>query len=150
AHTIYVNGAFISEKGKTADSKQETVLNNPSYEVYFKPDGRQVLITVHVSNFYNARGGIVLPIDIGDAEHIKNDVQRDLTMEWAAALCMLLFCMYHLTIYLLRTRDEAFLYSGLYFLTLAIVIVFRGERLVIREFPSFPYELYFRIQDVST
>lgn len=150
AHTIYVNGAFISEKGKTADSKQETVLNNPSYEVYFKPEGRQLLITVHVSNFYNARGGIVLPIDIGDAEHIKNDVQRDLTMEWAAALCMLLFCMYHLTIYLLRTRDEAFLYSGLYFLTLAIVIVFRGERLVIREFPSFPYELYFRIQDVST
>ncbi|MHA6481716.1 ATP-binding protein [Paenibacillus sp. strain BS8-2] len=152
AHTIYVNGAMISEKGKPADTKQETILNNPAYEVYFTPDDRQLLITIHTSNFYNARGGIVLPIDIGDATQMKEDVQRDLTLEWAAAMCMLIFCMYHLTIYLLRTRTtgEAFLYSGLYFLVMAIMIVVRGERLLIREFPSIPYELYFRLQDAST
>ncbi|WP_256758439.1 histidine kinase [Cohnella sp. WQ 127256] len=150
AHTLYVDGAIISEKGKVATSKQETVPDNPTYEVYFKPGSRQLLITVHVSNFYNARGGIVLPIDIGDAEHIKEELNRDLSLEWTAALCLLLFSMFHMTIYLLRTKDEAFLYSGLHFLLLAFVIVLRGERLLIREFPSIPFDLYFRLQDTGT
>ncbi|MFF2482389.1 histidine kinase [Paenibacillus sp. NPDC058071] len=150
AHTIYANGVIISEKGKTADSKRGTILDNPSYETYFKPDDRQLLLTIHASNFYNARGGIVLPIDIGNAESIKKDVQRDLALEMAAILCLLLFGMYHLTIYLLRTKDEAFLYSGLYFLVLSFVIMLRGERLFLREFPSFSNEIYFRLQDAST
>ncbi|GGG78363.1 histidine kinase [Paenibacillus radicis (ex Gao et al. 2016)] len=150
AHTIYIDGEIVAEQGKTAVTKQETVPSNPSYEAYFKPDSRQILITIHASNFYNARGGIVLPIDIGDAESIKKDVERDLALEWAAVLCLLLFGMYHLTIYLLRTKDEAFLYSGLYFLVLAFVIAFRGERMLLREFPSFPFELYFRLQDAIT
>ncbi|WP_042167214.1 histidine kinase [Paenibacillus gorillae] len=150
AHTIYIDGSIVAEQGRTAVTKQATTPDNPSYEVYFKPEGQQILITIHASNFYNARGGIVLPIDIGDAESIKQDVQRDLSLEWAAILCLLLFGMYHLTIFLLRTKDEAFLYSGLYFLMLAFVIALRGERLLIREFPSFPFELYFRLQDAST
>ncbi|MBH5317433.1 histidine kinase [Paenibacillus sp. GSMTC-2017] len=150
AHTIYIDGKLVSEKGKVAASQQATTPENPYYEVYFKPDSKQLLITVHVSNFYNARGGIVLPIDIGNAEHIKKDVNRDLTLELAATLCLLIFSIFHITIYLLRTKDEAFLYSGLHFLVLAFVIVLRGERLLIREFPSFPFELYFRLQDTGT
>lgn len=150
AHTIYINGTAVSEKGNVAASKKETVPDNPAYEVYFKPDSRQLLITAHVSNFYNARGGIILPIDIGDAEHMKEDVHRDLSLEWTAVLCLLLFCMFHMTIFLLRTKDEAFLYSGLHFLLLALVIVLRGERLLIREFPFLPFELYFRLQDTVT
>jgi len=150
AHTIYVDGAIISKKGTAASSKRETVPDNPTYEVYFKPNSKQLLITVHVSNFYNARGGIVLPIDIGDEEHIKEDVNRDISLEWTAALCLLLFSMFHMTIFLLRTKDEAFLYSGLHFLLLAFVIILRGERLLIREFPSFPFDLYFRLQDTAT
>ncbi|BBI31223.1 histidine kinase [Cohnella abietis] len=150
ANSLYIDGKKISENGKVASSKQETAPDNRSFEVYFKPDSRQVLITIHVSNFYNARGGIILPIDIGDAELMKEDVNRDLSLEWTAVLCLLLFSMFHLTIYLLRTKDEAFLYSGLYFLLLALVVVLRGERLLIREFPSIPFDLYFRMQDTFT
>ncbi|MGG3280282.1 histidine kinase [Paenibacillus solani] len=150
AHVIYIDGVLLSEKGKVAATKQETCPANPYYETYFTPDTRQVLITIHASNFYNTRGGIVLPIDIGDAEPMRKDVHRDLSLEWAATLCLLLFSVFHITIYSLRRKDEAFLYSGLHFLVLALVIALRGERLLIREFPSFPFELYFRLQDTFT
>ncbi|SDS68067.1 Histidine kinase-, DNA gyrase B-, and HSP90-like ATPase [Paenibacillaceae bacterium GAS479] len=150
AHTIYVDGIPLSKIGTVAATKQATTPDNPSYEAYFKPGSQQLLITIHASNFYNTRGGIVLPIDFGDAEQMKEDVQRDLSLEWTATLWLLLFSMFHMTIYLLRTKDEAFLYSGLHFLLLALVIVLRGERLFIREFPSFPFELYFRLQDTVT
>lgn len=150
AHNIYVNGVTISEKGKVAASKQGMAPDNRAYEVYFKPDDRQLLITIHASNFYNARGGLVLPIDIGDAEQIKEDVSHDLSLEWTAALCLLLCSMFHISIYLLRTKDEAFLYSGMHFLLLTLVITLWGGRIFIREFPSVPFELYFRLQDSAT
>lgn len=150
AHTIYVNGSPISLGGTVADSKQEMVPDNRSYEVYFTPENRQLLITIHVSDFYNARSGIVFPIDIGDAKLMKEDVTRDLTLEWTAAFCLLMFCILHVAIYILRTKDEAFLFSGLYFLILTVIVVTRGERLLIREFPSIPFEVYFRIQDSIT
>ncbi|MFD0589710.1 histidine kinase [Paenibacillus sp. GCM10027627] len=150
AHTIYVDGLKVSEKGKVATSKEETIPDNPTYEVYFEPGDSQLLITVHVSNFNNARGGIVLPIDLGDAELMKEDVNRDLALEWTAVLSLLLISVFHLTIYLLRTKDEAFLYSGLHFLMLSFVIMFRSERLFLHEFPSFPFDAFFRLQDTGT
>lgn len=150
AHTIYVNGSLISQNGTVADSKQEMVPDNRSYEAYFTPETRQILITIYVSNFYNARSGIVFPIDIGDAGQMKEDVNRDLTLEWMAVFCFLLFSIFHITIYILRAKDEAFLFSGLYFLTLSVIVLTRGERLLIREFPSIPFDVYFRIQDSST
>lgn len=150
AHTIYVDGVSVSRKGNAASSRQKTSPDNRSYEVYFKPGSRQLLITIHVSNFYNTRGGIVLPVDIGDAGRMKEDVNRDLSLEWTATSCLLLFSLFHIAIYLLRKKDEAFLYSGLHFLLLALVIGLRGERLLIREFPSSSFELYFRLQDSLT
>lgn len=150
AHELYINGTRISEKGRPADSKQEMIPDNRSYEIYFEPDQRQVLITIHASNFYNARGGIVLPIDIGDAELMKMDVNRDLSLEWAAVLFLLLCSLFHITVYLLRTKDDAFLYSGLHFLLLSGAIALWGERIFIREFPNFPFDLHFRLQDTLT
>ena len=150
AHTIYVNGSPISLSGTVADSKEAMVPDNRSYEVYFTPENRQLLITIHVSDFYNSRSGIVFPIDIGDAQLMKEDVNRDLTLEWTAAFCLLMFSIFHITIYVLRTKDEAFLFSGLYFLILTVIVVTRGERLLIREFPSISFEVYFRIQDAVT
>lgn len=150
AHELYINGMLVSKKGAPADSKHEMIPDNRSYEIHFKPDQRQVLLTIHVSNFYNTRGGIVLPIDIGDAAMIDKDVHRDLSLEWAAVLFLLICSMYHLTLYLMRTKDEAFLYSGLHFLLLSAAIALWGDRIVIREFPDLPFELYFRLQDSLT
>ncbi|WEK54649.1 MAG: histidine kinase [Candidatus Cohnella colombiensis] len=150
AHSLYVNGKKLSEYGKEAPSKQEMSPDNRPYEIYITPDSNKLLITIHVSNFYNARGGIVFPIDIGDATLMKEDVQHDIMIEWSAVFCLLLFSVFHITIYLLRTKDEAFLYSGLYFMMLSILIMTRGERLLLREFPSIPFDFFFRLQDSVT
>jgi two-component system sensor histidine kinase ChiS len=150
AHALYVNGEKLSEHGKVAASKQEMIPDNRTYEVYLTPGSEKLLITIHVSNFYNARGGIIFPIDIGDARLMKEDVQRDITLEWTAIFCLLLFSVFHITIYLLRSKDEAFLYIGLYFMALTLLIMTRGERLLIREFPSIPFDYYFRLQDSVT
>ncbi|HDR6271854.1 TPA: histidine kinase [Bacillus cereus] len=150
AHNIYINGEKLSEVGRISESKKDTSPQNPSYEFYFKPKAKELLITIHVSNFYNARSGIVFPIDFGDAVKIKEDVQEDIGIEWIAISMLLIFSIFHLTIFLLRKREDAYFYSGSYFFSLALMVMTRGERILLRKIPDFPFEFYFRLQDSVT
>jgi two-component system, sensor histidine kinase ChiS len=150
AHTIYVNGEKVSEIGKIGTTKAETVPENPSYEFYLEPKEKEMLVTIHVANFYNARGGIVFPIDFGDATKMREDVEADINIEWTAIFILLIFSIFHLTIFLLRKKDDAFFYSGSYLLGLALVVMTRGERVLLRNVPYIPFDSYFRFQDAIT
>ena len=150
AHKIFVNGEKVSEIGHIGTSKKTTVPKNPSYEFYLEPKTKKVLVTIYVANYYNARGGIVFPIDFGDAQAMKKDVDDDFRIEWTAVLLLLIISTFHLSIYLLRKKDDAYFYSGLYFLSLSLVVMTRGERVLLREFPNLPFEFYFRLQDSIT
>ncbi|WP_379971028.1 sensor histidine kinase [Ectobacillus sp. sgz5001026] len=151
AHTIYVNGDKIYEAGRVGTSKEGMVPKNPAYEVSVKPKSPKLLVTIHVSNFYNARGGIVFPIDFGDALAINKDSQNDLSMERIGIFLFLLFSTFHLTIFLLRTKEVAFFYSGLFLLCSAVYLMTRGEtRLLLRKFPNLSFDFYFRLQDSVT
>ncbi|TCJ80017.1 UNVERIFIED_ORG: histidine kinase/DNA gyrase B/HSP90-like ATPase [Bacillus cereus] len=150
AHTIYVNGEKGSEIGQIGKSKEATKPENPSYEMYLKPKTKELLITIHVSNFYNVRGGIIFPIDFGDAKAMQEDVAEDTNIEWTAVSILLIFSIFHLTIFLLRKKDDGFFYSGCYFLSLALIVMTRGERILLRAVPNIPFEFYFRLQDSIT
>ena len=151
AHTIYVNGQKLSEVGHVAASKEETVPKNPTYEFNLKPVSNKLLVTIYVSNFYNARGGIIFPIDFGDTDALKGYLEKNMTIEWTAIFLALLFGSFHITICLSRNKETAFFYSGLFFLSLAVFLMTRGDqRLLLRNFPSIPFEFYFRLQDAFT
>ena len=62
---------------------------------------------------------------------------------------LLIFSIFHFSLYLLRIRDKAFFIVQSIF-TLAILVCTRGERTLYREFPSIAFEWYFRLQDFIT
>jgi len=150
AHTLYVNGQQLSKYGEVGKSKETTVPVNTSYEVYTKVTTNELIVTLHVANFYNARSGIIFPIDFGNVMIMKDDVHQDYTLEWMAIFILIIFGLFHFTIFLIRKKDDAYFFSGLYFLSLAVLVMTRGERLLLRKFPSISFDLYFTIQDVAT
>ena len=62
---------------------------------------------------------------------------------------LLIFSIFHFSLYLLRIRDKAFFIVQCIF-TLAILVCTRGERTLYREFPTIEFEFYFRLQDFIT
>lgn len=118
--------------------------------MYFSPSSESLTITIQVADFYNARHGIIFPIDIGEADTLAKDVIQDVYLEKTTIIMLLIFSIFHFSLYLLRIRDKAFFYSAIYFFTLAILVCTRGERTLYREFPSIAFEWYFRLQDFIT
>jgi CheY-like chemotaxis protein/anti-sigma regulatory factor (Ser/Thr protein kinase) len=150
AHRLLINGKEYATYGTLATKKERVVPNNPVYELYITPTTKTLTITLQVADFYNARHGIIFPIDIGVAETIANDVINDVNLEKTTIIILLIFSIFHLSLYLLRTKDIAFFYSALYFYTLAMLVSTHGERTLLREFPNISFELYFRLQDFIT
>ncbi|AVK85854.1 histidine kinase [Lysinibacillus sp. B2A1] len=150
AHRLYINDKEYASYGTLGLTKKDSEPSNPVYEVYFTPISKTITITLQVADFYNARHGIIFPIDIGDADTMANDVIKDVFLEKTTIIVLFIFSIFHFCLYLLRTRDKAFFYSAMYFFTLAILVCTRGERTLYREFPHLTFEWYFRLQDFTT
>lgn len=150
AHRLFINGEEFASYGTLGTQKEGAVPSNPVYEIYFKPKTKSLTITLQVADFYNARHGVIFPIDLGDAETIAHDVVKDVNLEKTTIIILFIFSIFHFSLYLLRTKDRAFFYSALYFFTLALLVSTRGERTLIREYPAISFEWYFRLQDFIT
>ncbi|WP_155589980.1 histidine kinase [Lysinibacillus cavernae] len=150
AHKLYINDEVFASYGTLATVQAKSTPSNPVYEVYFSPPSDSLTITIQVADFYNARHGIIFPIDIGEADTLAKDVIQDVYLEKTTIVMLLIFSIFHFSLYLLRIRDKAFFYSAMYFFTLAILVCTRGERTLYREFPTITFEWYFRLQDFVT
>lgn len=150
SHQLYINNEIAASYGTLTTAREASVPSNPVYEVYFSPSSESLTITIQVADFYNARHGIIFPIDIGEADALAKDVIQDVYLEKTTIIMLLIFSIFHFSLYLLRIRDKAFFYSAIYFFTLAILVCTRGERTLYREFPSIAFEWYFRLQDFIT
>ncbi|MGE7843453.1 histidine kinase [Lysinibacillus sp. NPDC093712] len=150
AHRLLINGKEFASYGTLGTEKEGAIASNPVYELYFTPTTKSLTITLQVADFFNARHGIIFPIDIGVAETMANDVVKDVNLEKTTIIILFIFSIFHFSLYLLRTKDRAFFYSALYFFTLALLVSTRGERMLFREFPNISFELYFRLQDFIT
>ena len=150
SHRLFINNEIAASYGKLATAREASKPSNPVYEVYFSPSSESLTITIQVADFYNARHGIIFPIDIGEADALAKDVIQDVYLEKTTIIMLLIFSIFHFSLYLLRIRDKAFFYSAIYFFTLAILVCTRGERTLYREFPSIAFEWYFRLQDFIT
>ncbi|MGE6600113.1 histidine kinase [Lysinibacillus fusiformis] len=150
AHRLYVNGEELAANGTLGTKKEQVKPSNPTYEIYFTPETKTLILTIQVSDFYNARQGIIFPIDMGIAESMKSDVIKDINLEWSVIIILLIFSNFHFSLFLLRTKDKAFFFSALYFLSLVFLVLTRGERILLRQFPHLSFEFYFRLQDFIT
>lgn len=108
AHRLYVNFEELAANGTLGTKKEQVKPSNPTYEIYFTPETKTLILTIQVSDFYNARQGIIFPIDMGIAESMKSDIKKDINLEWSVIIILLIFSNFHFSLFLLRTKDKAF------------------------------------------
>lgn len=128
AYHLYINHMLMSKNGVVAkDQKGSEVAYHPD-SIQFTPRSTELVITIHISNYVYARGGLWDAPTIGTKEQIASldeyVLHRDLFLQGCYCISFLLFFV----IYINRPSNRSLLYfATLCVVTAARVLIYGGH-----------------------
>ena len=146
SNRVYINGILKGSSGNPAEKDKGYYPGNTPYSTYFNISGDKIEVILQTANFDYLYGGILHKIHFGLQKDINFITIAILSAELTGAMLVLLFGIYHLSIYFMRNEDKSFLYSGIYFLIFSVTLLVNGERAILQFFPSIPFNLICRVQ----
>jgi len=124
---LYIDGDLHGEVGNVGTSGENSI---PYYNIlttYFNPESHEVELIYHTSDFTAEDCTIVAP-KIGLASQISQKVQLGLGRDLFLFGMLLIMAIYHFGLYIMRTKDRAPLYFGVFCLLFALRMLLVGER----------------------
>ncbi|BBH23104.1 histidine kinase [Paenibacillus baekrokdamisoli] len=141
AHRLYADGALIGTGGNPTNNPDDYVTENKPYTTFIRAEGREMDIVLQVANDNYENSGGFEDLQLGFQDDLLRKERIEFGVDLSGLFILLLFGGYHLSIYVMRLKDKAYLYSALYFLTLISLAAMIGDKLLLQLFPGFSYEL---------
>ena len=143
--SVYVDGKKLMSVGVPGKTTESTIPQFRPEVVEFTPMTEQLEVVVWVSNFHHRKGGAWEPILLGLSEDIWHIRQRALNLNFLLFGGILMMGLYHIGLFVIRTKEKSALYFGVFCLLIAIRSFVTGERYLIGLFPDFSWEVYTKI-----
>jgi DNA-binding NtrC family response regulator len=149
AYAVYVNGKPLFSAGVPGTTKATTVPRYFPQVVDFTPESKRFEIVFHVSNFHHRMGGAWEAIQMGLANEMYQAREKALLLAAFLFGSILLMGLYHLGFFMLRTKDRAYLFFGLFCLLIAFRLIAINERFLLYLFPRTGWELLAKLEYLS-
>lgn len=149
SHRLYVNGQLVHESGVPAETKAAHRPNNTPYTAYVPVVNNELHFVIQVSNFKYYQGGIAQPILIGTTEQVTRYALLSFGVGLVDFMMTVSFGLYSLAIYLMRSRDKMYLYAGLFFLAVSLVVACADEKVLMVVLDWLPFDLAYKLQDLT-
>ncbi|TMV48422.1 response regulator [Paenibacillus mesophilus] len=149
AHRLYIDGKPAGQSGDPAARESEHTPGNTPYSKFFQTDREEIEIVLQVANYAFPNGGIVQSIQFGLQEQVLRLGMITSGIDLADVFMLLLFSVYHLSIYGMRMKEKEYLYSGIYLAALMCTLLLSGEKLFMQLFPAVPFEAAYKMQDLT-
>lgn len=149
SHLLYVNGQLVGDSGRPAPIEQDDIPANRPYQVFVNSHEHEMDILIQVSNYTYMTGGIVNSITLGSSNGISTFHSIQLGSSIAIILLLGMSGAYHLCLYLLRRQEKAYLYSGLFQLSIVVIQMLIGEKLALKLVPELPFAVTYKLLDLS-
>lgn len=149
AHHLYINGKLEGESGKPDVDPQKHQPGNTPYVTFFQVEGKQMEVVIQVANYMFFTGGIAAAIQLGLDQDISIANGTLFGADSAFIVTLVIMAAYHLSFYLLRTKEKSYLISGFYMIVLAIYYMVYGEKVLLQHLPDIPFTIAYKIQDGS-
>ena len=146
SYKLWVNGEQLAEVGMVGRDKGKTIPHLATKLVFFQPENDTVELVMQVANFHHHRGGITKYIELGGSDALTIRTNLRIAAEMFVTASLLVIGLYHLLLFSLRRKDRATLFFGLFTLMFGIRSLLVGELLLAKLWPSFPWELQFKIE----
>ncbi|MFC4305211.1 ATP-binding protein [Cohnella boryungensis] len=146
AYKLWVNGELLEEVGVVGQDKGSVTPHLATKLVFFQPENDTVELVMQVANFHHHRGGITKSIELGGSDALTVRTNLRIAAEMFITASLLVIGVYHLLLFILRRKDRAPLYFGLFTLLFGIRSLLVGELLLTQLWPAIPWELQFKIE----
>lgn len=141
AYRLWVDDRLLAENGTVGTNTESSVPYFFHRMAVFRPQHKDLRITVQVSNFHHFHGGFWSPISLDTAPRLIESNRRAYFFDMMAFGGLILMGFYHLALFFFRRKDQTSLYFGLFCLVTAFRIVIEGNRLLLGIVPSINWQL---------
>ncbi len=146
AYKLWVNGELLAEVGVVGPDKSSVTPRLATRLVFFQPERDQVELVMQVANFHHKRGGITSNIELGGSDVLTVKTKLRIAADMFITASLLVIGLYHLLLFILRRKDRAALYFGLFTVLMGIRSLLVGELLLTQLWPSIPWGLQFKLE----
>lgn len=150
SENIFVNGKLVGGSGEPAPTRDEYRPGNMPYPVsFYVPEDGELDIVIQVANFDFKTGGIVSHLRLGLHSDIQFARFLQISLEWAGVLLLFAFSLFYFLTHFFLSRQRSFLLFGAFNLLFAVTILLNGERSFLQVFPEAPFELTWKLKDLT-
>jgi hypothetical protein len=149
AYTIFVNGQRVGSLGQAGKNRETTVPLQYPQIFDFAPKTNKMEIIIHVSNFHHRRGGIWEVIQLGREKDMRTARERRLSFDLLLIGSIILMALYHLGLFIVRTKDRSPLYFSIFCFLMALRSLTTGGRFLYLAFPDLSWELMIKLEYLS-
>jgi signal transduction histidine kinase len=122
----------------------------PSYrtQVVFidSQDDGEVVLTLQISNFMHAKGGMRAPIQLVTAAHASGLKHRALVMDVLVFGCLMIMAIYHMVLFAFRRSDRFNLYFALLCFFFGLRAALTGEVFLVELFEHLDWQTTVRME----
>ena len=137
SYQLYIDGQLTAQNGQVGTSAEEAVPYYESKTVIFTPENNETTLTLYISNYVYARGGLWYPVHLGKPDQI-DDINRNIMGRRifiiGSIFSLVILCTYA---FLLGIRKDALYYFVLMSLCAVIVVLVYGDYMLVRIVNSF-------------
>lgn len=127
SYQLYIDGDFHGEVGQAGTDLESSVPYYDKLITYFQPNRNEVELIYHVSDFTAQDCTIAAP-RFGLADQVSREAQMGLGRDLFLFGMLLIMGIYHFGLYIMRLKDRAPLYFGIFCLLFALRMLLVGER----------------------
>ena len=148
SYKLWINGRVMAEQGKGGTSRHASVPKQYPRIVSFAADSGEVELVIQVSNFQHRKGGIWVPMLLGDSDTIVGAQMKTTAKEMLILGSLLIIGIYHIGLYAFRKQEKFTIHFGLLCLFVAARSSVTGESYLLQLFPI-PWEGGMKIEYIS-
>lgn len=148
-YNLWIDDQLVATSGKVGTNEQISVPEKETKVVYFSPENNTFIVTLQVSNYHFATGGVWEPIHFGTAETIHSSYFTKTVLQSIMLGVLILSGIYHIGLAVFRKTDSYFFYFGVFCIVAALRYLMIGDVLFTKMFPNLNWEFTMKLDYIS-
>ena len=149
AYTLWIDGEILGQQGQVSTNENEMIPDTRLRTIFFEPEGEATELVIQISNFHHRKGGFRNALLVGPADMIHRDQLQNWFFEAFAVGILFAMGLYHLFLYIYRTKNKATLYFALMCWLSALRIGVTNQSTLLFYLPSISWEMGLRLEYLS-